>query len=359
MNMKLFDQIKNIASPGWRQKGIALGGLLLASTGVFAKDGSGINDTSLTWILISMVLVQVVILYVISGVFKSLTGNTGIWKKFMNKSTTGVATGVLLLISNGVSAQGTNETPFVLDASLETLLISINAFLLVIIVILLVNIRKITNALSGVGEEEIIIPVDEDVFSSLGLTDAVPIERENEILLAHDYDGIHELDNNLPPWWLYGFYITIVAMFGYMYYYLFQVDSHVGHTEYVAEMQIAAKEAEARGNSVDENSVELLTSVADIAAGKEIYTTNCVACHLVSGGGSVGPNLTDEFWKHGGGIKNVFRTVKVGVPEKGMISWESQLSPKDMQKVASFVWSLQGTNPVDGKAPEGDKWTGE
>jgi cytochrome c oxidase cbb3-type subunit 3 len=236
-------------------------------------------------------------------------------------------------------------------------LISINAFLLVVILILLTNIRKIMNALKYAGEEEVV--AQKDMFFSFGLTDAVPIERESEILLDHDYDGIHELDNNLPPWWLFGFYITIVAMFGYMYYYLFYVDSHVGHNEFVAEMQVALKEAEARGNSIDESTVELLTAVSDIAEGKKMYDNNCVACHLASAGGSVGPNLTDEFWKHGGGIKNVFRTIKVGVPEKGMISWESQLSPKDIQKVASYILSLKGTSPSDGKEPDGDKWTGE
>ena len=354
--MKLFDQLKNIASFGMRKKGAMLLAMVLSSLGVYANDGSGVSDSNLLWILISMIVVQIAILYVISGVFKSLTGNTGIWKKFLEKSNPAVITGLLMLVSTGAFAQGT-ETPFILDSSLEIMLISINAFLLLIIILLLVNVRKITNALNGANKEEEVVA--DDVFSSFGLTDAVPIEREGEILLDHDYDGIHELDNNLPPWWLYGFYITVIAMIGYMYYYLFQVDSHVGHNEYVAEMQLAAEEAEARGNSVDESTVVLLTSASDLAAGEEIYKTNCIACHLASGGGSVGPNLTDEFWKHGGGIKNVFRTIKVGVPEKGMISWESQLSPTDIQKVSSFVLSLQGTNPADGKAPEGDKWTGE
>jgi cytochrome c oxidase cbb3-type subunit 3 len=193
----------------------------------------------------------------------------------------------------------------------------------------------------------------------MGLVDAVPLEKENEILLDHDYDGIHELDNNLPPWWLWGFYITIFFAVVYVWYYLSPENSQVGDNEFVAEMQMAAAEAEKRGASVDESSVQLLTSESDLAAGKEIFQTNCAVCHLATGGGQVGPNLTDEFWIHGGGIKNVFRTIKVGVPEKGMISWESQLSPTDMQKVASFVLSLQGTNPEGGKAPEGEKWTGE
>lgn len=353
MEMKIFDQTNKNAYHNFRQKGAALLAMGFMSLSAVANDGSGSGDSSLTWILLAMIVAQIAILYVIAGVFKSLTGNTGIWKRLTNVNPA-VITGLLLLSSTSVFAQG--ETSMMGDSGFQTILVAVNAFLLAIIVVLLFNVRKITNALKGANEEE---APSEDMFSSLGLTDAVPIEQEDEILLDHDYDGIHELDNNLPPWWLYGFYITVFAMIGYMYYYLFQVDSHVGHNEYVAEMQLAAEEAERRGASVDENSVVLLTDASDIAAGKEIYTTNCVACHLASGGGSVGPNLTDEYWKHGGGVKNVFRTIKVGVPEKGMISWESQLSPTDIQKVTSFVLSLQGTNPADGKAPEGDKWTGE
>ncbi|MGB0391544.1 MAG: cbb3-type cytochrome c oxidase N-terminal domain-containing protein [Salibacteraceae bacterium] len=352
--MKIFDQTNNNKSK-FRHKGAALLMMCLSSLSVFASDGSGVSDTSLTWILLGMIVAQIAILYVISGVFKSLTGNSGIWKKLIAKSNPTIITGIFVLMSTGAFAQDAGSS-FVLDSSLESLLIAVNAFLLVVIVVLLVNVKKITNALKG-GEEDLV--AEDDMFSSLGLTDAVPIEREEEILLDHDYDGIHELDNNLPPWWLYGFYFTVISMTGYMYYYLFQVDSHVGHNEYVAEMQLAAEEAELRGASVDENSVTLLTSAADIAAGKKIYDNNCIACHLASGGGSVGPNLTDEYWKHGGSVKDVFRTIKVGVPEKGMISWESQLSPTDIQKVTSFVLSLQGTNPADGKAPEGDKYTGE
>lgn len=311
------------------------------------------SESTTGYILIAMLVLQIALLSVIAGVFKSLTNNSGIWKKLIDsKKGAAILTGVMLLSGTDVFAQGGLES-FSLDAGMENLLIALNGFLLLIIFMLLWNVKKIISALKG-EEEEVIEP---DVFVSFGLTDAVPLEKESDILLDHDYDGIHELDNNLPPWWLYGFYITGFWAILYMFYYLKADNIDVGQQLYASEMQQAAEEAELRGSLVDESTVELLTSESDLAIGKEIFTTNCVVCHLASGGGSVGPNLTDEFWIHGGGIKNVFRTVKVGVPEKGMISWENSLSPTDMQKVSSYVISLQGTNPADGKAAEGDIWT--
>lgn len=356
--MKIFNQNKSAHTTGLKLA--TLVAMLLSSFGAFANTGEGgLNDTSLTYILVAMILAQVALLYVISSVFKSLTGNVNLWKKYLPKSvSTGALTLILLLSGSSVFAQDGTSQLFVLDSSLEILLISINGFLLLVIAILLLNVKKIIGSLKAdVDENE--VAEEAGLFDSIGLTDAIPIENENDILLDHDYDGIHELDNNLPPWWLWGFYITIFFAIIYMWYYFTPEHSSVGDNEYVAEMKLAEEEAAERGASVDENSVVLLTAEADIAAGKEIFSTNCVACHLANGGGSVGPNLTDEFWKHGGGIKNVFHTIKYGVPEKGMIAWESQLSPTDMQKVASFVLSLQGTNPEGGKAPEGDKWTGE
>jgi cytochrome c oxidase cbb3-type subunit 3 len=358
--MRIFNQSKNIASKNMGLKMAALVTMVLTSFGAFANGAdSGISDTNLTIILLGMMAVQIALLYVISGVFKSLTANVSIWRKYAKVPNASlVLTALFVLSSTGVFAQDGASLSFVLDSGLEVLLISINGFLLLVIIVLLINVKKITNALKASADEEI-ATADDDLFSSIGLTDAVAIEDEDSILLDHDYDGIHELDNNLPPWWLWGFYITIFFAFVYMWYYFKADTMHVGNNEYVAEMQVAAAEAEARGASVDESTVKLLTSEADLAAGAEIFKTNCVACHLADGGGSVGPNLTDEFWIHGGGIKDVFRTIKVGVPEKGMISWESQLSPTDIQKVASFVKSLKGTTPAISKAPEGDKWTGE
>jgi cytochrome c oxidase cbb3-type subunit 3 len=111
---------------------------------------------------------------------------------------------------------------------------------------------------------------------------------------------------------------------------------------------------------MDEKSVTLLTVPADLAIGKTIFMTNCAACHRADAGGQIGPNLTDDHWILGGGIKNIFHTlVNGGRDGKGMISWKGTLKPKEMQKVASYVLSLRGSNPKDPKAADGEIWVEE
>jgi cytochrome c oxidase cbb3-type subunit 3 len=108
---------------------------------------------------------------------------------------------------------------------------------------------------------------------------------------------------------------------------------------------------------MDEKTVTLLTDPAALAEGKTIFTTNCAACHRADAGGQIGPNLTDDQWILGGGIKNIFHTlVNGGRDGKGMIAWKGTLKPKEMQKVASYILSLKGSNPKDPKAPEGEVW---
>ena len=193
------------------------------------------------------------------------------------------------------------------------------------------------------------------------LTDNVPIEKETDILLDHNYDGIRELDNNLPPWWVYGFYLTIAIAVVYMLYFHVFNYGPSSQEEYEIEMAEAEKAVEeylaTQANLVDETNVTLLTDEAALTRGQEIFQVNCIACHLEHGGGgpmSVGPNLTDEYWLHGGSIQDVFTTIKYGVPEKGMISWQSQLRPGEMADVASYILSLQGTNPPNAKEPQGE-----
>ena len=112
-------------------------------------------------------------------------------------------------------------------------------------------------------------------------------------------------------------------------------------------------------SNVDENSVVILADAGDISKGKSSYITKCAACHGQNGEGGVGPNLTDEFWIHGGGVKNIFKTIKYGVQEKGMIAWQAQMQPTEMQQVASFILTLQGTKPANGKAPQGNLYIEE
>ncbi|MEI6184276.1 MAG: c-type cytochrome, partial [Bacteroidota bacterium] len=112
-------------------------------------------------------------------------------------------------------------------------------------------------------------------------------------------------------------------------------------------------------NNVDENTVVYLSSPADHEAGKAIFTTICAACHLADGGGSVGPNLTDNYWIHGGGIKDIFKTIKCGYPDKGMKSWKDDYTPSQIAQLASYVKSIKGSNPVNPKAPQGTLYVEE
>ena len=188
-------------------------------------------------------------------------------------------------------------------------------------------------------------------------TKAVPLEKEADMLLDHNYDGIKELDNALPPWWKYGFYITIVV--AVFYFLKFEV-WHTGMNpteEYNTEMTIAKTETDAylasAKENVDENTVTDLDAAGN-AAGKAIFAKTCVPCHLAEGQGIVGPNLTDEYWIHGGSIKDIFKTIKYGFPDKGMQSWQTTYSPVEMQQLSSYIRSLRGTNPPNPKAPQGD-----
>ncbi|MDO7135354.1 cbb3-type cytochrome c oxidase N-terminal domain-containing protein [Algibacter lectus] len=190
-----------------------------------------------------------------------------------------------------------------------------------------------------------------------------PIEQEAEIVLDHNYDGIKELDNNLPPWWVYAFYISIIFAIGYMLKYeVFNGDNQIDELETeLAEARIAIEEYKKTAKDlVDFNTVTLLTEASDLKAGKTIFESNCVACHMADGGGGIGPNLTDKNWILGGDIKHVFKTVSEGGRSgKGMIAWKAQLKPAQIAQVSSYVLSLQGTTPANPKEPQGDIWTPE
>jgi len=195
------------------------------------------------------------------------------------------------------------------------------------------------------------------------LLDSKPIEDEGEIILDHNYDGIKELDNSLPPWWVYSFYISIIFAVVYLArYHVFDGDTQIDELETeLAEAKVAIEAYKKTAkNLVDFNTVTLLTDANDLSAGKKIFDTNCVACHMADGGGGIGPNLTDENWILGGGIKNVFKTVSEGGRSgKGMIPWKQQLKPVEMAQVASYLLTFVGTTPAKPKAPEGDIWVDE
>lgn len=186
-----------------------------------------------------------------------------------------------------------------------------------------------------------------------------PLSEEKDLEMDHQYDGIVELDNPTPAWFMWLFYGTIIFAVVYLLNYHVFKTGKLQDEEYAIEMKQAAVEQKAflakSANQVDENSVKMSTDAEVLKSGKAVFVQNCVACHGENGQGIVGPNLTDEYWIHGEKIGNIFKVIKYGVPEKGMISWEKQLSPKQIADVANYIKSLKDTHPANPKEKQGIK----
>ncbi len=188
-------------------------------------------------------------------------------------------------------------------------------------------------------------------------------EERTSMMLDHDYDGIREMDYGMPPWLTAIFAGTIVFAIAYLVqlWGIGNIQDQI--TEYendVKQAEIAIAEwREKQSNLIDETSVEFIDDELVLAQGEEIYLKECKACHQADGGGGVGPNLTDNYWIHGGSISDIFTTIKYGVPEKGMISWQTKLKPGEMQSVASYIKTLVGTTPANPKDPQGELYEAE
>lgn len=191
----------------------------------------------------------------------------------------------------------------------------------------------------------------------------VPLEKEKDILLDHNYDGIRELDNVLPPWWLALFWVGVIGGFAYLGYYHVWDMGQSSSEEYAAEMEYAkaqvAQFLSRQVEQVDENNVVMVEDESKLNFGRTIFIANCAACHGQNGEGGIGPNMTDKYWVHGGHINDIFKTIKYGVPSKGMMAWKSQLRSSDIQSVASYILTLQGTNPANAKEAQGDLYEPE
>lgn len=190
------------------------------------------------------------------------------------------------------------------------------------------------------------------------INDTIDIEEEESIMLDHDYDGIKELDNNLPPWWKYGFYLTIVIAFIYFINYHVTKTAPLQAQEYTNSIKKAEAEIaeymKTSANNVDESTVKMLTDPSDLNAGKDIFISTCAACHGKLGEGTVGPNLTDDYWLHNGSIKDIFKTIKYGWPDKGMKAWKEDFSPIQIAQLTSYIRTLKGTNPPKPKDKQGE-----
>lgn len=236
--------------------------------------------------------------------------------------------------------------------------------LVIFAVILLIIVGIIFRSLKAISYKQAGLELEPITPTSIWnrLNSLRPMKEEQQLLLDHDYDGIKELDNHLPPWWLGLLYGGVVFAVIYMFnYHIWQINPLSGE-EYEQEMQLAMankNENASPGASIDENNVAMITDAAELETGKTIYTANCAVCHGGAGEGGVGPNLTDKYWIHGGSINNIYQTITHGVTEKGMIAWEGTLKPQGIQQVSSYILTLQGTNPANGKAPQGTEFIAE
>ncbi|HRE36893.1 MAG TPA: cbb3-type cytochrome c oxidase N-terminal domain-containing protein [Chitinophagaceae bacterium] len=334
--------------------------------------------------IIMLVTLMLLLLIVIGILANILIGAADVKlkrKKAMEKGQSAAALLVIfmLLSSTGVFAQGTTpettataaKTIAGMSASTFYIMTGVLFIELMIIIGLLINIKFLLKTEKEKFVTETATPeqIAEIKRNKLSWWDRFnklkPVSEEADLDLGHDYDGIRELDNRLPPWWLYGFYLTIIFAGIYLWRY------HVSHTAPSSkeEYERSVAKAEARiqeymkkkGDAVDENTVKLLTSADDIAAGKAIFTdpSKCVVCHGPEGGGNaIGPNLTDDYWIYGGNIKDLFKTIKYGA-KNGMKSWKDDLSPKQMAQVASYIKTLRGTKPANAREPQGELYKEE
>jgi cytochrome c oxidase cbb3-type subunit 3 len=335
------------------------------------------NTSYLEYALIIVGIVLVAVIWLLAQVL--ITLSKSILKK--RKSSMTLKSLMIILYTSALSSVANAQDNYIVTglgkdtnfggmAALDFYaLASVIGIELLVILYLSIMIRRAFRELSGEAEAALERSRQPSGFKNWWnqldkkwMTRAVPIEKEADVLLDHDYDGIKELDNALPPWWKYGFYITIVIGFIYMYNYHVSGSGKNPEQEYAMEMAEGKKQEEAymakTKDLVDETNITL-SDASGIAAGKALYTQSCVACHAADGGGGIGPNLTDNNWIHGGSLNNIYQTIKNGYPEKGMQAWQSMYSPVQMKNLTSFVKSLTGTKPANPKAPQGDSYTDE
>lgn len=353
-------------------------GLVMAASAAMAQDaavepvaatvGGGVSSIH---ILVGLAVAQSIIILALGGILRDLAGSGGWAARITGKGGRMLLLLPLLAVASSANAQayqGAAGPPS--ESTMFWWLFAANALLFLVICLQLRWIKMLTAVVTPAIE---VIPKAKhaNAPSWVGnvwakLNRQVKLEDEQKIELDHDYDGIRELDNVLPPWWLWLFYGTIA--WGVLY----LVNVHVikvwpqQDVEYANEMNKAKADVAAylvtQTNLVDENNVTFTDEAAVINEGRTLYSTFCTACHGADAAGSensVGPNLTDAYWLHGGGIKNVFRTITHGVPEKGMIAWKTQLQPAEIRAIASYILTRAGQGGPGQKAPQGELWKEE
>jgi cytochrome c oxidase cbb3-type subunit III len=269
----------------------------------------------------------------------------------------------------GYAQTATEATASVWDDPMLTFYVAIGFIFIVVLLVLLVAVYmlQVINAMTRQAAQEraakqgVVYKPEPSIFAKLWnqSNDFVPVEKEADIMLDHNYDGIRELDNHLPPWWKWLFNFTIVWAVVYLIFYHVTNTLPLSGQEYQNEVAYAQEQAlKMKASSpvatIDETSVKFVTDAQALADGKQTYLNNCASCHRQDGGGDIGPNLTDEYWLHGATINEVFKVVRNGVQGTNMIAWEGFISPEKMQNVSSYLLTLQGTNPTNPKKPQGE-----
>jgi cytochrome c oxidase cbb3-type subunit III len=346
--------------------------ILLSSSTLFAQNTAEVSTSwfelspsrVLEYTFIAIAIILLIIIIMLNRFYAKMM------QMRMSKSSESIdvksITPMLLLIPS------MGNSPFLqITASLDNttfmFMVGIIAVELLVIMYLVSNINKLMQSKAELEEEA---RKADSTHSILGLwmsslwyrmNKSVAVEKEGDILRHHEFDGIRELDNDLPPWWVWGFYLTIIFAVVYLWRYHVTQTAPLQEQELQislvrAEEQIRAYRATA-ANLIDESNVEYNTDPAWLERGAQVYAQNCVACHGANGEGGVGPNMTDDYFIHGGDIQTIFRIVKNGVLEKGMTPWKDLLSPSQMAQVASYIKSMQGINIPNGKAPQGELYT--
>jgi cytochrome c oxidase cbb3-type subunit 3 len=321
------------------------------------------NLSVFNWLLFLTVILVIVII-VLSGSIIVFVKSDYFKQKVAEKSN---GTMIAILLTTGAlftsfnssaltfirAGEGEKDGPWLLVENMDLIgLLIINIVLMFVVVYL----RSLFNQMVAMTKKEAELaaeqPVVAETFTKINaiLTDAVPIEEEYKILMDHEYDGIQELDNNLPPWWVWGFVACIIFAFVYIINYHVLGVSDLQIEAYEKEMDKAQKDIDAylskMAMNVDETNATLMTEKSDLAAGKTIFDNNCTICHKAKGEGDVGPNLTDKTWVYGYDVKDIFYSVKKGRPA-GMPEHASKLNPIQIQQVSSYVLSLPKTKGKD------------
>lgn len=332
------------------------------------------NNLMVFYALITMIFVLLIAIAMLSGAIKRYIGSDYFKSRLASKEAentkrekgSGGLTNLILVITSTLFiAQNSNALEFMkpgdaIENQPWLLVETYDLYALVILNILLLGVllymkRLFNGFVEMVSEEKETEEIAPAVLTKVGklLTDVVPIDEEESILLHHEYDGIRELDNNLPPWWVWLFYGTIIFAVVYLFNYHVLGISDLQIEAYKKEMILADQQKEAyrkaMAMNVDETNATVMTEASDLSTGKQLFAKNCVSCHGANGEGVIGPNLTDNAWIYGYDIKELYKTVRVGSPNGKMPEHESKMNPIEIQQVVSFVLSMpdaKGAEPL-------------